>query len=334
MTTAFSACTHSTRQPQQVLEQPATETTPHRRPLAALQEVGTVHGGGAPHSDEAEMEFPNLNFVMGSLFNRADGYTVQRAAGLRLIKRRPRPMVPSNPPAHGAFGRPRELAEDRLCPTRAILAGQDNFGHHFFPLSHLLLAARWTAFDTANFCSTWRALCRSSSWSESSFTSLSDVYPSVQAADAPSPANHDLLGVVKGARNGIVYGCKVRFPHALVMAALFSHKPWPVRIHGILTATRNHALALGKFVTIYKIMMLIQKRLNGGKERDLDTLIAGGIGGWWVFSDRTPVSTASACGKPGIAISPLRSGASVRGVMAVAWTGAPTQWPSSILASE
>ncbi|EKD00646.1 peroxisomal protein [Trichosporon asahii var. asahii CBS 8904] len=104
------------------------------------------------------------------------------------------------------------------------------------------------------------------------------------------PANHDLLGVVKGARNGIVYGCKVRFPHALVMAALFSHKPWPVRIHGILTATRNHALALGKFVTIYKIMMLIQKRLNGGKERDLDTLIAGGIGGWWVFSDRTPIN--------------------------------------------
>lgn len=113
-------------------------------------------------------------------------------------------------------------------------------------------------------------------------------------ADCPlSPANHDLLGVVKGARNGIVYGCKVRFPHALVMAALFSHKPWPVRIHGILTATRNHALALGKFVTIYKLMMLIQKRLNGGKERDLDTLIAGGIGGWWVFSERTPVSTAA-----------------------------------------
>jgi hypothetical protein len=30
------------------------------------------------------------------------------------------------------------------------------------------------------------------------------------------PANHDLLTLVKGVRNGIVYGCKVRFPHALV----------------------------------------------------------------------------------------------------------------------
>jgi hypothetical protein len=105
-----------------------------------------------------------------------------------------------------------------------------------------------------------------------------------------SPANHDLLSVVKGARNGIVYGCKVRFPHALVMAALFSHKPWPTRIHGILSATRQHALALAKFVSIYKVLLILQRRLNGGTERDLDTFIAGGIGGWFVFGERTPVS--------------------------------------------
>lgn len=30
------------------------------------------------------------------------------------------------------------------------------------------------------------------------------------------PKYHDLLAVVKGARNGAVYGAKVRFPHALV----------------------------------------------------------------------------------------------------------------------
>lgn len=74
------------------------------------------------------------------------------------------------------------------------------------------------------------------------------------------------------------------------MAALFSHKPWSTRIHGILTATRTHAMSLAKFATIYKVMLIIQKRLNGGKERDLDTFIAGGIGGYTVFGDRTPVS--------------------------------------------
>lgn len=35
------------------------------------------------------------------------------------------------------------------------------------------------------------------------------------------PKYHDILAVVKGARNGAVYGTKVRFPHALVMIVLF-----------------------------------------------------------------------------------------------------------------
>jgi hypothetical protein len=30
------------------------------------------------------------------------------------------------------------------------------------------------------------------------------------------PKYHDILTLVKGVRNGIVYGSKVRFPHALV----------------------------------------------------------------------------------------------------------------------
>lgn len=42
-------------------------------------------------------------------------------------------------------------------------------------------------------------------------------------------------------------------------------------------------------MTIYKVFLLLQKKLNGGKERDLDSLIAGGLGGWWVFGERTAV---------------------------------------------
>ena len=64
----------------------------------------------------------------------------------------------------------------------------------------------------------------------------------------------------------------------------------PEKIKGILLATRTHAFNLAKFVTIYKLLLLAQKRINGGKERDLDSLIAGGLGGWWCFGQRTPVS--------------------------------------------
>ncbi|WVQ99666.1 hypothetical protein IAU59_006805 [Kwoniella sp. CBS 9459] len=104
------------------------------------------------------------------------------------------------------------------------------------------------------------------------------------------PANHDALAVLKGFRNGLVYGVKIRFPHALVMTLLFSHKPWPAKIKGIFTATRTHATNLAKFVTLYKLLLLLQKKLNGGKERDLDTFVAGGLGGWWVFGERTPIN--------------------------------------------
>ncbi|KAK6909778.1 peroxisomal membrane protein 4 [Kwoniella mangroviensis CBS 10435] len=105
-----------------------------------------------------------------------------------------------------------------------------------------------------------------------------------------NPANQELLAVLKGARNGLVYGVKIRFPHALVMTLLFSDKPWPAKIRGIFTATRTHALNLCKFVTIYKTLLLLQKKLNGGKERDLDTFFAGGLGGWLIFGERTPIN--------------------------------------------
>ena len=36
-----------------------------------------------------------------------------------------------------------------------------------------------------------------------------------------NPTYHDYLAILKGARNGFVYGVKVRFPHALVMSILF-----------------------------------------------------------------------------------------------------------------
>jgi hypothetical protein len=35
------------------------------------------------------------------------------------------------------------------------------------------------------------------------------------------PRFHDYLAILKGARNGLVYGVKIRFPHALLMSLLF-----------------------------------------------------------------------------------------------------------------
>ncbi|KAK0473230.1 Tim17/Tim22/Tim23/Pmp24 family-domain-containing protein [Armillaria novae-zelandiae] len=98
-----------------------------------------------------------------------------------------------------------------------------------------------------------------------------------------NPAYHDYLAILKGARNGFVYGVKVRFPHALVMSILFGRGD-------IYRATKQHAFNLAKFVSIYKALLLLQRKANGGKERSADAFIAGLLGGYVVFGNRTAVN--------------------------------------------
>jgi len=74
------------------------------------------------------------------------------------------------------------------------------------------------------------------------------------------------------------------------MAILFGRGDWRHRAKAIFRATMQHALNLAKFVSIYKTLLLIQKKLNRGKERSADTFIAGLFGGYVVFGNRTAVN--------------------------------------------
>lgn len=47
---------------------------------------------------------------------------------------------------------------------------------------------------------------------------------------------------------------------------------------------------LAKFVTLYKTLLLVQKKMNGGKARSHDTFFAGLLGGYVVFGDRTAIN--------------------------------------------
>lgn len=47
---------------------------------------------------------------------------------------------------------------------------------------------------------------------------------------------------------------------------------------------------LAKFVTLYKTLLLLQKKINGGKVRSHDTFFAGLLGGYVVFGDRTAIN--------------------------------------------
>jgi len=113
------------------------------------------------------------------------------------------------------------------------------------------------------------------------------------------PRNADYLAVVKAARNGAVYGAKVRFPHALVMIFLFRSGTVQEKVSLIFAATRKHAANLAKYATVYKVTMLLLKRMGAtpGKEGPYDTLFAGMLGGYLVFGQRSKKGHVSSVSK-------------------------------------
>jgi len=67
-------------------------------------------------------------------------------------------------------------------------------------------------------------------------------------------------------------------------------KSWLERLRAISRATKQHATNLAKFVAIYKTLLLVQRKLNGGKARPHDTFFAGLLGGYFVFGERNAIN--------------------------------------------
>lgn len=65
---------------------------------------------------------------------------------------------------------------------------------------------------------------------------------------------------------------------------------WTTRAKQIVRMTVQHAWGLAKFVSLYKALLVLQKRMNGGKSRNSDTFFAGLIGGFLVFGERTAIN--------------------------------------------
>lgn len=59
---------------------------------------------------------------------------------------------------------------------------------------------------------------------------------------------------------------------------------WTASAKSIYRATYTHSTNLGKFVLIYKTLMLAQRKLSG-KELSHHAFLAGLIGGYIVFGD-------------------------------------------------
>jgi len=98
-----------------------------------------------------------------------------------------------------------------------------------------------------------------------------------------------LLASVKGLRNGLVYGVKVRAPHALVMTFLFGNGNLVQKITGIVQATVTHSRNLGSFVFLYKLCSGSLQKLSQ-ETRQLNVLISAFAAGYFIFGKYNAVN--------------------------------------------
>jgi len=99
-----------------------------------------------------------------------------------------------------------------------------------------------------------------------------------------------LLSILRGFRNGVVYGAKIRFPHALVMTLLFRDGTWRDKAYAIFQATYTHAKNLGFYAATFKAVRALLRHFRG-VEDPWNTIIAGAVGGGLMFGTNDPVST-------------------------------------------
>ncbi|CAD2221334.1 peroxisomal membrane protein 4 [Angomonas deanei] len=72
-----------------------------------------------------------------------------------------------------------------------------------------------------------------------------------------------LFSAVKAFRNGVVYGTRVRAPHALVLNLVWSKAPYSTLPRRIFNVTKTHALGLGCSGILFTVVRLILKYLQG-----------------------------------------------------------------------
>ncbi|XP_001500990.1 peroxisomal membrane protein 4 [Equus przewalskii] len=101
---------------------------------------------------------------------------------------------------------------------------------------------------------------------------------------------HAALAMLKGFRNGVVYGVKIRTPHALVMTFLFRSGSFREKLRAILQATYIHSRNLACFVFAYKGLCALQSCVQG-ETYQVHSFLAAFVGGWLVFGDNNSINS-------------------------------------------
>ena len=74
------------------------------------------------------------------------------------------------------------------------------------------------------------------------------------------------------------------------MTFLFRDGDFKSKMRFILKATYQHSRNLAVFVTLYKSLLLVQRKMNAGKEEKHHAFVAGLIGGYMVFGENNNIN--------------------------------------------
>jgi len=115
------------------------------------------------------------------------------------------------------------------------------------------------------------------------------------SATAASPVSlafdqNALLSIIRGFRNGVIYGFKIRLPHAFVMTMLFRDGPLYDKLEAIFRATYQHSKNLGLYVAAFKLARALLRHFRG-KEDHWNTTLAGAVGGAVMFGTNDPITS-------------------------------------------
>ena len=105
-----------------------------------------------------------------------------------------------------------------------------------------------------------------------------------------NPHENSLIAALRGARNGLYYGARIRFAHSIVMQLLFGTGNTQDKLLRIIQLSWQHGRNLGLFVFLYK---LIQSGLSNvyGKRLNIFAFIAGVIAASVVWREKNAVNT-------------------------------------------
>lgn len=95
----------------------------------------------------------------------------------------------------------------------------------------------------------------------------------------------------KGVVHGMRFGMKTRIPHTAVNQFFINYDQgsYTSKLNLVFEKTKEHCLLLAKWITLYKILLVVFRTSEKRKSSQWHQIVSGLIGGWYIWGNWTPI---------------------------------------------